>query len=684
MERQRLIDESPLRLAGALSLAFALALSLADVLQTARAHGLRPASAIGLFLPMASLFVAVCAASFALAALALWVARRAGLLPPAAAFGAVFGVCSGTSVMLVDWPAGTFGDAQLGGLSAVVALGGALLGYGAARWERPFDLLLRGMLVLPVPLALAFVAYAARAGSAEWLRSGVATLGQAALLGACSLAALWGLARPGRHRRAEAVLGALALTLLLSVPVARVWDARGHDAPPMGSAGAGHEAPRIILLSIDTLRSDAIGALSEGALTPGLDALAADSVVFENAYSPAPWTYPSFVSIMTGVYPTVHSVRDMGQKLSDRVPMMAERLRDAGYLTGAIGDNFFLTSRGSRGAMQRGFDHHDVFPRSQPHTGAQRILERVLQDPLGFTRGTVELTELAKDWIGEHRDRDFFLWLHYFDPHSPYQPPEEFQPPGEPAARVGRAFDSEDALPIKEGTLVLTADEISWVRKLYDGEVRFVDAEVARLMDWLKELDLYDDALVIVTSDHGEELFDRGGFNHGHSLFQELVRVPLFIKLPRSELRSTLDAPVSTVSIQPTILDLSGVAYDASDFSAASLVRHWREPGAVPEPLYAGSVIHGEDRDAVVDGQIKFVRSLESPAEQLFDLESDPRELEDLAPAGGPELAAARLRLDALDEAARLMRIRLSLEAEGDFDLGKDEREMLKELGYIE
>src|SRR5262245_60094407 len=214
-------------------------------------------------------------------------------------------------------------------------------------------------------------------------------------------------------------LGAAALLLILAGLGSILAGNAGPKASP-GSGAKNRSPRRILFLSIGTLRADAVSALNPSApATPNLDSLAADSVVFTRAYSPAPWTLPTFSTMMTGVTPLVHGVRKFEDRIPTVLPTLAERMHEAGYLTAAYGDQLFLHPQHG---ISRGFQSYELSPRDE-YGGSlgSRILGWAF--PARFKRAldTTEITDLTLSWLKQHAHDDFFLWLHYFKPHGPYE-----------------------------------------------------------------------------------------------------------------------------------------------------------------------------------------------------------------------------------------------------------------------
>ncbi len=320
---------------------------------------------------------------------------------------------------------------------------------------------------------------------------------------------------------------------------------------------------RVLLVYIDTLRADHLGAYGYGRdTTPWVDAVGARGAVHEQAWSVAPWTLPAYRSSISGRRPTgwTHG------------PTLGERLREHGVATGALAANLYL-SDAFGGA--RGFGMHRV----EHLAPADAQVDRAIA------------------WLDQHGDRDALLLLHFMDPHLPYEEPEPFRSKfAGPAPLSWRAGDRF----LREAVRAPSAASKGWIVDRYDNNIAFVDAQLARLQPHLR-----DDDLVVIYSDHGEEFWDHGGFEHGHSLHQELVQVPLVIAGP-GVTPGRLDAPVSLLDITPTVLDWYGLDVPA-DLDGRSLLTV--RPTNEPEPSRAlplGHPLYGFERWGVVEGPHTF------------------------------------------------------------------------------
>jgi arylsulfatase A-like enzyme len=338
----------------------------------------------------------------------------------------------------------------------------------------------------------------------------------------------------GRMMRSRALCAGLALTLATAC-----------------SGGAKPRAHNVLLVTIDTLRADALGAYgSQSGATPHLDELAARGVLFEQAHASAPNTLPSHASILTGLHPYHHRVRENGvNSLAESHVVLAQRFSAAGYATGAEVAAVVL-ARGT--GIAHGFDHFQ--DTESPGIALQQIRvesDGSLDDPSAVTggdakvadlhtRGAADITRAGIAFVREHRGAPFFLWLHYYDPHWPYAPPAPY------AARFSA--------------------------NRYAGEVAAVDESLAQVTRELEQLGLAESTLLVVTGDHGEGLGDHGESRHSYLVYQATMHVPLLFVGPGVPAGRRVATPVQTVDIAPTILAWAGLEPTPSSDGASLLL----------------------------------------------------------------------------------------------------------------
>ena len=431
-------------------------------------------------------------------------------------------------------------------------------------------------------------------------------------------------------------------------------------------AGCGGAAPppSVVLVVGDTLRADKLSCMGgpEG-LTPYLDRIAAEGVRFEQARSHAPWTLPSTASLLTSLHPEEHGAGGrLGQftQLDGEVRTVVRSFRDRGYRTHAIVNVLFLDP-GLFG-VTRDFESVD-----------QQAFQTNVE-----VRAADATTRAALEWIDAHGDEGpFFLMVHYFDPHCVYAPPRAFRERwAEPADRDGEwTFGTRPQMvAIRDGELSPAAATIRRAEALYNGEVAYLDAQIGRLDDGLAARGHRDGLVLAVTADHGEEFLDHGGFEHGHTLYDELVRVPLLLRAPGRLSPAVVDAPVRHIDLAPTLCELCDLP-QPTQFVGRSLLPLIDGGAAAPRPtLSHGNMWARPQTSWTSEGWKLIVR--EGAAPQLFHVADDPRELRDLAGAEPEQVARLAAELEAVEAGMRALRRGAAA------DLDPETRRVLSGLGY--
>lgn len=441
-----------------------------------------------------------------------------------------------------------------------------------------------------------------------------------------------------------------------------------------------HKIRNVLLITIDTLRADVISAYNNNApQTPNLDRLAQDGLLFENGFSEAPWTLPAVASIMTGVSPFVHSATAIDSQIPAELTTLPEFMQRAGYQTGAIGRNINLVKK-----LPRGFGTYQFFPKPRIE-GLGGFLLKILLSKSGNTdANTADLTRLTERWIDQNSKQDFFFWLHYFDPHMPYNPPGPYQPQKGYAKRIGRKFHNSFKPQIRTGFFVPDKSERQWIKDLYLGEVRYVDDQLGKLMNHLKKKGLYDQTLIFVTSDHGEEFGEHEGFFHGHSLYNELLRVPLIVKMPGSVFKGRRVPNVTTTAILPTILELCEIPFTPELFSSPSFASLLASDGLAKEqPVVSTGLLFYSDKVSIQDREMKYLRDLTTSGEQIYDMVKDPGEQHSL-PLNSDSVAEGRRLLEENLNFAVQLQAKHRITGPQREDLDQETEEMLRSLGYIQ
>ncbi len=390
----------------------------------------------------------------------------------------------------------------------------------------------------------------------------------------------------------------------------------------------------VLLIVVDTLRADHLGVYGyDRPTSPYLDAWAEGGAVFEHAFSTSPWTLPSVGTMFTGQLPSRHQAgtftrgldgrppaRSQFAQLDASLPTLAEAAAAAGFATAAVINNAFL---GPRFGLDRGFDTYDFSP-----AGNRRL------------RRADVVIDRALVWLRERGETPFFLVVHLFDPHMMYDPPE--------ATRGQFSSALPDAgLPRVTERVRATLGrgdpfDRDYLVALYDEEILFVDRQLGRLFESLDAAGRTDDVVVLLTSDHGEELFDHGGFEHGHSAYNELLRVPLVVRGPGIR-PARHAAPVSLLDLFPTVLAAFGQT--VPDGLPGRSLWPVLAGGLLPDrPLYAERTLYGAERQAIIGWPFKLIRRADLDQTRLFDLAADFDERRDVA-AAHPEEAARLLGL---------------------------------------
>ncbi len=433
--------------------------------------------------------------------------------------------------------------------------------------------------------------------------------------------------------------------------------------------------PNVVMIVIDTLRSDHLGAYGYARDTsPAIDALARVGVRFDRAYATSSWTKPSVASMFTGRVPSSHGVTDMYRGIPDQIETLAERLEAERYATAGVVSHLLI---GSRWGFERGFAQFDDTEGKGPqHVSTAGVVERAGR----------YLEQLAK------QELPFFLFVHFFDPHDSFMDHDEVTFAGAPEGRVG---PGHLALLLRVLDPPLNPAEIGYLRDLYDEEIRVTDAGIGSLIGTMRRAGVFDDSIIVVTADHGEEFLEGGWLGHGNSLSEILLRVPLIVKVPGQSAPRVVSSPVSLAALVPTILDLVGVPYDPTRYDSPSLSALLTDGGLPPEapvvaelayaPPESGLKTLSPDRpwlEAVIAGEHKLVRDNIAERDLLYEVGVDLSEV--LIEPG--ERAEIRADMQAKLETARSARVDPGITDETEAQRRPDEAvmEILRRLGYAE
>jgi arylsulfatase A-like enzyme len=405
--------------------------------------------------------------------------------------------------------------------------------------------------------------------------------------------------------------GLLAPGLLLIALLAALAAASGCEKTKKSSF------PNVLLISVDTLRADRLGCYGGAAgITGMMDFWAQRGVRFANAWSAAPWTLPSHASAMTGLYPTEHRAIDDKINIDKSAPMLAERLHAAGFVTAAYVSHYYL---GEEYGFGRGFDDFYITP------GAKAD----------------EMVAKASRWVQRRKPgKPFFLFLHLFDAHSPYQPPVDIAKKHYPAdVDFLVAGTTKDIMSVvNEWPSDTAKKKLRALRSLYEGSIEFVDKQLEVLFKSLQDEKLDQNTLIILMSDHGEEFMEHGLMEHGFSLYQEQLRVPfIWYYPPGLPSGNVVETPASLIDLMPTLLDFLHLP-PVEKISGKSLKPLLLDPAAAfpPRLLLAETRRQGPDRVAAIKDFKKYVYSPPFRLngrlfeEKFFNLRDDPGELKNL------------------------------------------------------
>ncbi len=448
------------------------------------------------------------------------------------------------------------------------------------------------------------------------------------------------------------LLGALACALLAAAPAP---DAQA----PARTMAAKTGIDSLLLITIDTLRADHVGAYGGPVATPAIDRLASQGALVESAYTPTPSTGPAHASLLTGLYVWNHRAEYNAVLLDPRIHTTADAMKANGMKTAAFVSSYILHRRFG---FHQGFDTY-VFEPSESYVWRGKNRKEF------WVRGEAT-TKAAKHWLTANFDQPFFLWVHYFDPHWPYQPP------------VGYAVSPHDNVTL-EGKRVPKDQNVRDRRHLreliraYRGEVAYTDAQVGDLLERVKMLGLDERTAVVLTADHGEGLGDHGVMEHGLNLYEELLRVPLIVRAPGIPAGRRLVGPAQLEDLKPTMLALVGAEDGApgdgdsllpwlqgkTDTSPRSLVVGTRAPNKGKRTLYY-----------VRDGSLKWIGAAGRDGLRV-DLALDPQETKPEKGEGMP--AALSTIVDAAEKRSEHV-------ADRPVDPDPEVREALEALGYLD
>ena len=430
----------------------------------------------------------------------------------------------------------------------------------------------------------------------------------------------------------------------------------------------------IVLITIDTLRADHLSCYGyERTTSPNIDAIAEKGMLFKNAIAPSSWTAPSMASLFTSVYPVNHGVLhgigyqegrtiNIQEVFSDKLRTLPELLQEQGYSTFGVASNLHLSEKFG---FARGFDYFQCLP----WVSAEKVNRTI-----GFWQDEIKNAE------------KFFLWVHYFDPHhfyharSPWIEDYTSQQLTDTLEFSGKSWKTLISLiPMLQQNTQALAHLIA----LYDSEINFVDRAIGNIF---RTLSLDNNTLIIITSDHGEEFLDHGGLGHGSSLYQELIHIPLIVKLPYREKKETIDSTVNLVDIMPSVLYALNCDNPPQTLGKSFLVERgpffWLKKFFSKQKVSADTFSEldiGSKQKTLVSFPWKYIYNYRNNTEQLYDLRRDPHELTNLSE--GNTKQRVRLKQNLLDWAETATTYTPQKKP---FLLTPEEKERLKALGYMQ
>jgi arylsulfatase A-like enzyme/Tfp pilus assembly protein PilF len=422
--------------------------------------------------------------------------------------------------------------------------------------------------------------------------------------------------------------------------------AGGATAPTIaGAPSASASSPNIILITLDTTRADRMGFLgSKRGLTPNLDALAKQSVVFTRAYAQVPLTTPSHAVLLTGTYPQFNHIEDLGSTLGKDLPYLPDLLHGHGYHTAAFVGAYILDPAGMAPGFERGFDVYDAhFHERKPGEDRYKSVER----------RAGEVAHHAMAWLSRNQQGPFFIWLHFYDPHDPYDPPEPFK--------------------------------AHYASEPYDGEIAYTDSVIGGLMDVLQKHGLYKDTVIAIAADHGEAFGEHGEERHGMFLYDETIHVPLLLKLPTGRLAGKrIEERVALAEVAPSLLQAAGISAPAtmqaqSFFPLLEMAQSASGgKGKPPErSVYSESnyahTFGWSELSSWRTGKYLYVQA---PKRELYDQSSDPKAVKNLAPA-------AKAVADTLESQLAAFQQKTSSVQTEPTKLDPAQAEKLRALGYM-
>ncbi len=455
--------------------------------------------------------------------------------------------------------------------------------------------------------------------------------------------------------------------------IARTFYQQLHkkNSQPVVIKGKSNVPFNTLLITIDTLRADALGCYGNNNIkTPAIDQLAKEGTMFRSAYCQIPQTGPSHASILSGRFPASLSMLDNGTRLSANIPVLPEILVKKGVATGAIVSAYPLDA--SLSGLDRGFQYYDdkltVF----------RYGEKV-------EKTATQVTDSAIKWLSNlENNKPFFLWLHYYDPHGPYEPPEEFTNFYSNSSSIFDNISFPLTAQIPKYQNIDNRTDLLFYQRKYAAEISYVDSEIARIVKYINQLETTKETIFILTADHGESMGENNyAFDHGHNLYQGSVRVPLIFKGPQIVKNQSIAEVVESVDIMPTIVELLQIPLpvETEGKKLTTLLKGERKQNDLSRAyLTTGNVYlrdpSAEHSIAIVTNQHKFVKMLDGSSSSLYNLNENQEK--QISIINSPEISAKELEKELLLWWGKTGNNNSKLP-----ELSENERKKLNSLGYI-
>ena len=440
--------------------------------------------------------------------------------------------------------------------------------------------------------------------------------------------------------------------------------------------------PDIVLISIDSLRYDHLGSYGYPRQTsPTMDAIAAEGMRFEHAVSTTSWTLPSHAAMFTGLYDSTHGVFDNGHHLRDSFVTLAEVLRDAGYETaGFYGGPYLHPTFG----LDQGFDTYTSCMTRIPDSLSDQEIRESAQTTRAESHADItgpRTSQKVREWLQTISGRPFFLFLHMWDVHYDYIPPERyvnFFDPDYEGNLDSRGFTTNGRINAD-----MPERDFQHLLALYDGEIRFTDDILAQIFAALDQVGRFDDALIVITADHGEEFFEHGRKGHHRTLFDEVIRIPLIIRWPgKLAAGRVIQDQVRIIDLMPTLLSLAGIDAPQSGKQGRDLSPLMRGESLASEPALAELLLNDGNMRALRNNQEKLI-SYGGQRFRYYDLTADSREQNPL-PHDNERFLRAERSLRAITDSALSLGDQMSRDNRSDTVLDPAVCRRLRALGYLD